>query len=111
DRPLNARGLRDAPRMAAYMHSRGYIPDVALCSPAQRTRETIDAVSPVVGEFPISYPEILYLAETETIRALVASLDDAYGAALVVGHNPGIGSLASQITDFDDLEDARQVMA
>lgn len=109
DRPLNARGMRDAPRMAAYMHSKGYKPDVALCSPATRTRETIEAVTPVIGEFPISYPEALYLAEAEKMRSLIAGLDDEYEAALVVGHNPGIGTLASQITDFESLEEARHV--
>jgi phosphohistidine phosphatase len=109
DRPLNARGMRDAPRMAAYMLAKGYKPDVALCSPAVRTRETIEAATPVIGEFPISYPETLYLAESETVRALVADLDNAYEAALVVGHNPGIGTLASQITDFESLEEAHHV--
>jgi len=109
DRPLNARGLRDAPRMAAYMASHGYAPDIALCSPSVRTRETLDALIPAVGEFPISYPEALYLAPPDTIRALIADLDDNYSAALVVGHNPGMGTLAAQITDFEELEDARQV--
>jgi phosphohistidine phosphatase len=108
DRPLNARGLKDAPRMAAYMRARGYMPDIALCSPATRTRETAQALIPVIGEFPISYPEALYLATPETIRRLLAAQKTA-DAVLVVGHNPGLGALAAQLTDFESLDDARHV--
>jgi phosphohistidine phosphatase len=108
DRPLDARGLRDAPRMAAYMRSQGYIPDIALCSPATRTRETAQALAPVIGEFPISYPEALYLAEPEALRRLLAAQETGE-TVLVVGHNPGLGALAAQLTDFDSLDDARHV--
>lgn len=108
DRPLNARGLRDAPRMAAYMRAHGYVPDLALCSPAVRTRETAQALIPVIGEFPISYPETLYLAEPQTLHRLLAAQETGE-AVLVVGHNPGLATLATQITDFESLDDARHV--
>ena len=42
DRPLAARGLKDAPRMGAYMAHHALVPRHALVSPARRTRETWD---------------------------------------------------------------------
>lgn len=40
DRPLNKRGRRDGPRMAAWIAENGLRPDLILCSTARRTRET-----------------------------------------------------------------------
>lgn len=109
DRPLNARGMRDAPRMAAYMRAKGYVPDMALCSPSNRTRQTLDAITSVIGNFPISYPEALYLGEAGALRAALTGVDDKVKALLLVGHNPGMGTLVSQLTDFESLDEAHQV--
>ena len=43
ERPLNARGRADAPRMAAALRELGWIPDHVLCSDAERTRRAINA--------------------------------------------------------------------
>ena len=40
DRPLNARGVRSAPLLGAWLRERGHVPDAALVSTARRTRET-----------------------------------------------------------------------
>ena len=40
DRPLNARGLRDAPRMARALAGTGFRPEVILSSTALRARTT-----------------------------------------------------------------------
>ena len=109
DRPLNARGRRDAPHMAAYMQAKGYQPDLALCSPSVRTRETLDALKERIGEFPISYPETLYLADTNALRTAIAAANDDVSALLLVGHNPGMASLVAQLTDFESLDDAQRI--
>ena len=40
DRPLNPRGLRDAPRMAAWLDAQDSVPDLILCSTALRAHTT-----------------------------------------------------------------------
>lgn len=45
DRPLNERGRRAAPIMGHMLASLKFAPDVVLCSPAKRTRETLEAVA------------------------------------------------------------------
>ncbi|MBN2783463.1 MAG: histidine phosphatase family protein, partial [Pontiellaceae bacterium] len=40
DRPLNKRGLRDAPEMGRRLRKLEAAPSIVLCSPALRTRQT-----------------------------------------------------------------------
>src|SRR5262249_8286481 len=53
DRPLNARGCKDAPRIGAYMAHHALRPDRAVVSDSRRTRETWDGVA---GAFPAPPP-------------------------------------------------------
>src|SRR4051812_33833121 len=41
DRPLAPRGQRDAAGMAGQLAAAGPVPELVLCSPARRTRETL----------------------------------------------------------------------
>ena len=49
DRPLSAEGLAEAEAVAAWMRDKSLVPDLALCSPSRRTRETLDVVTQAVG--------------------------------------------------------------
>ena len=50
ERPLNRRGLGACTAMAAYMVRRAIVPDLVLCSPARRARETLDRLSQHSGQ-------------------------------------------------------------
>lgn len=98
DRPLNARGRKAAPLMAAKLSERGVHVDVILASTAVRAQETVA----LLREFWSSSAEVLnvpalYLASPQTILAEVQSLHDSWHSAMVVGHNPGLSILASQL--------------
>ncbi|MEM1306411.1 MAG: histidine phosphatase family protein, partial [Pseudomonadota bacterium] len=45
DRPLNKRGRAAAPRMGRWLAQAGYTPDLVICSPSMRTRQTLSAIS------------------------------------------------------------------
>jgi phosphohistidine phosphatase len=95
DRALNARGNEDAPRMAAEMKARSYIPDLILCSSARRTQETCRHVLDVLGpDIPTVFDPGLYLASDEEILETIHAANPAANAALVIGHNPGLEDLA-----------------
>lgn len=98
ERPLNRRGIGACATMAAYMAGRAIIPDLVLCSPARRARETFDLLVGHSGQ-PLRalYPEALYLAAPETLLAEIQRVDDAVGALLVLGHNPGLAALARDL--------------
>jgi len=96
DRSLNRRGIRDAPRMAAWIGQLGDLPDRILCSSAVRTCET----SRLLGEawnaaVPVVSTDSLYLASPETILNVIRQDHGDAETLLVIGHNPGMGSLVS----------------
>jgi phosphohistidine phosphatase len=98
DRALAPRGLRDAARMGAHLAESADPPDWFLCSPAVRAAQTLEGVRQSLplanaGEFL----EDLYLASAEQIFERVCEVDDAVGALLVVGHNPGLEQLAESL--------------
>ncbi|EGF25793.1 phosphohistidine phosphatase, SixA [Rhodopirellula baltica WH47] len=109
ERPLNARGRRDAPRIAGWMQDNGCQPDFLLSSDSKRTRETATFLnsrwdSPVPTYFSLD----LYLASASAIFQMIRSteqwLADENGTSistpetlLVLGHNPGISAAASEL--------------
>ncbi len=53
ERPLAPRGVRDAKRVAKHLRRQGVAPELVLCSPAVRTRETLELVLPALAaKFP-----------------------------------------------------------
>jgi phosphohistidine phosphatase len=99
DRPLAPRGRRTAPLIAAEMARRGWVPELVLCSPARRTRETWDLVAPALGPVPVTYDPGLYLAAPAALLRLVRATAPEVACLLVIGHNPGLQELALLLAD------------
>ncbi|HUF56919.1 MAG TPA: histidine phosphatase family protein [Thermohalobaculum sp.] len=100
DRPLNKRGRRSAPAIAAWLAERGHQPDTVLCSSARRAQETAERVRKAFPELP--EPEVergLYHATPAVLSARLARLDDACRSAMVIGHEPGLGAFAHTLTN------------
>jgi phosphohistidine phosphatase len=105
ERPLAPRGRRDAGRMGQRIADLGLAPEQVLCSPARRTRETLDRVLPHLPEgLAVVFDRELYLAGPERILARIAAVDDRVQTLLVVGHNPGLAELAEQLARGGDAE-------
>jgi phosphohistidine phosphatase len=95
DRPLAARGRRDAAAMAKAISERGLVPDRILCSTARRTRETLAALLPYLGdEGRIAITESLYQPPGGDYRSVIAAHGANAGALMVIGHNPAIQATA-----------------
>lgn len=92
-RPLNSRGRASARAIGGWLASRSYVPDQALVSSAERTRETWALVAEAFDLPP--KPEIraeLYHAEPE---AMLATLRAATGrVVMIIAHNPGTAYFA-----------------
>lgn len=95
DRPLNDRGLRDAPRMARALAETGFRPEVILSSTALRARTTAEAFAAQLGAAVNLDPD-LYGAPGRTLLATAAA--SAARRVLVVAHDPGITDLAAQLS-------------
>lgn len=96
DRPLNARGRAAAPRIGTWLRQHPITLNAALVSTARRTRETWDLIAAQLPQAPRpTFLPDLYHASPDT---LWKRIQDATADALcLVGHNPGIGSLAAQL--------------
>ena len=92
ERPLNARGERDGPRMAAWLESQSDPASWLWTSTAVRARATAEFVqagfgldgSRVIGE------ESLYHASPEQILDVVRQTPEDVVSVAVVAHNPGL---------------------
>jgi len=102
DRALNARGLEDARATGAYLATELLIPDLALVSPALRTRQTWEQAAAALSGTPVRLEASIYDAETSTLLKLVRGIDDTVGCAILVGHNPGLAELAELLTGHGD---------
>lgn len=90
DRTLTDRGRADAIRMGHFLRGTGLVPGEVLCSPAARTRQTLEFVLPALPEsLTVHYERELYLAKTSKIVELLRHGRVAE-TLLVIGHNPGL---------------------
>lgn len=104
DRPLNDRGLRDAPRMGKLIKKQDLVPDLIISSPARRAARTAELVALEMSyESDIRFTEKLYLAEPETYFELARQTDETIGILMLVGHNPGIEQAVTMLTDIEEL--------
>jgi phosphohistidine phosphatase len=103
NRPLNDRGWKAVHRLGRELDKRGMKFDLVLSSTSARTRETIDGVQKHYDfEAPIMFEQRLYLASEGTLLELVRGLSETVKAPLIVGHNPGLEQLVTDLTSDDD---------
>ena len=94
DRPLSPEGLAEAEAAGRWLAENKLIPDRVLCSPARRTRETVEAVLAAVGYVDQRLDDGIYDATPGTLAALADAHREA-DRLLLVGHNPGLEQLAA----------------
>lgn len=98
DRPLTERGHADAAAAGRWLVSRGYAPDLVLCSPARRTRQTWHGVALALDRAPtVRYERELYESGSAQLVALLTSLEPEPATVLLVGHNPTVSLLSQQL--------------
>ena len=100
DRPLEERGRDGARAMAAYLKRQKIAPELVLCSPTVRTRETLSLIVDAFDPKPVvEYEAALYLAPAERLLARLRDIPDNVERAMLVGHNPGLHELAQWLAD------------
>jgi phosphohistidine phosphatase len=99
DRPLAARGERDAPRIGKAFRKRVPVPDLIISSPAARARATIEAVIKAAKlNLRIRFDEAVYGASSSELMTLIRRLPDESACVLLVGHNPGFEDMVERLT-------------
>jgi phosphohistidine phosphatase len=105
DRPLAPRGEKKAPRMGRYIANEGLEPDIVLCSPAVRARQTLELAAAEWKTSPeIRYEDALYHAGPADMLGLVKALPPSCAHSMLIGHNPGFHSFAVTLCGDGDQE-------
>jgi len=100
DRPLNARGKRDAPRMGKHLRQEGLIPDRILTSSAKRARKTASKVAKSCGYTgKVKKLDALYDTVPGVYFEVLQALPDKYQCVMVFGHNPTMEQLVTYLTE------------
>lgn len=103
DRPLNLRGKKNAPFMGKILKKKKIKPDLIISSPAYRARETARKIAKKIRYLDeIMYNEHLYEASLKEILEIVTFIEDEYDEVFIVGHNPGLNTLAFYLVDFNE---------
>jgi phosphohistidine phosphatase len=99
DRPLNERGRADAPVIGKHLASENLGDPLLICSPALRTRETVELVSHNANlHVEPRFEERIYEASLRDLLQVVSEIDDANQTAILIGHNPGLEELLAFLT-------------
>ena len=111
ERPLAARGLRDAPRTGAWLAAQGLVPDRALVSPARRAQQTWALAQAELGrEVPAQTVDMLYTFATP--RPLIEAVRrfgcDAQ-TLMLVGHNEALHELAASLAQTGDARQLKRL--
>jgi phosphohistidine phosphatase len=95
DRPLAPRGRRASEAMAEHLRREGIAPELVLCSPSERTRQTLTAIeSGLGGTADVRIEDELYAASAAALLDVLHELPDEVGSVMLIAHNPGIQDLA-----------------
>jgi len=92
-RPLNARGARQAPATGKWLSDNGIQPDLTLVSPAVRARRTWELVAAELPTQPrVEVSETAYTFDGDDLLRVVRSAPEVTTLA-IVGHNPAMEEL------------------
>ena len=98
-RPLNKRGMHDAPMMGIRLKNKGYCCDYLISSPAIRAYETAKAVAQAIGyASKIVTDDALYMAGTDDYLSAIAGVDESVNTLMIVSHNPGTEEFFTYLT-------------
>jgi phosphohistidine phosphatase len=102
DRGLTERGLSDADAAGSWLADERLHPDLVICSPAKRTRQTWQAASvalaqgsPAHGAPEVHYEDQLYHGGRTEVFDLLRAVPETVRTILVVGHNPTMSEVSA----------------
>lgn len=109
DRPLAPRGRKAAKRIGNHMREAGISPQLVLCSPATRVKQTVDRLGKAVDEAELVVEPELYGAGSGELEERIRRIPYWVDAAMLVGHNPALQELVLDLTRPGPLRDRAEV--
>jgi phosphohistidine phosphatase len=100
DRPLNARGKRDAPKIGKRLAKRDVKLDLILSSPANRAITTAQLLADKL-DFKLKkivVDDRLYPGAVSALLRVVRNLGNQLNRVMLVGHHPALSELAHRLS-------------
>ena len=98
-RPLARRGRRQVAMAGRWLATNVGVIDLAVVSPAARTRETwLLAAAELAVPPPVREDDRVYAGPASSLLAVVEELPAELATVVLVGHNPGVEDLAAGLT-------------
>ena len=103
ERPLNRRGVTDAPRMGNLLRKAGLTPDRIVSSTAVRAQSTARLAGEACGyEGGVVLSEALYLSGAQDYIDVLGQVPADVESVMIVGHNPTVEELVELLTGRDE---------
>ena len=103
DRPLNERGMQDAPFIGKFLKEKNLLPDLIISSPALRAITTAEIIAKEVEYTKaIVANQYIYEAYVNTLQEIVSFIYDENDTVYLIGHNPGVSALAYMLSDMKE---------
>lgn len=91
DKPLTDEGIHQLEHVRAFFKSHHFLPDMILCSPAVRTRQTLEWIQEALGTgAEVVFDEEIYGIKADGLLNKIFGLPNTKSTVLIVGHNPAI---------------------
>jgi phosphohistidine phosphatase len=98
-RPLARRGQRQVPEAGRWLADNVGVIDLAVVSPAERTRETWRlAAAELAVPPPVQEDERVYAGSAPSLLSVLRELPADLATVVLVGHNPGLEDLVGSLT-------------
>lgn len=105
ERDLMPKGIKKTQKVAHILKAKNVRPDQMLVSMANRTLQTAEIVRDTLSLSPsiLREEKSLYLASINSILDEIYGFEDHINELMLIGHNPGISSLATYLckTEID----------
>jgi phosphohistidine phosphatase len=89
--------------LARHLRAAGSSPDLVICSPAVRARQTLEGVAPgIPPDVAVEIDEALYGGGATALLERLTRLPAGVAVVLVIGHNPGLEELAAGLAGAGD---------
>ena len=113
ERRLTRKGQADAAAAGSWLAAEGLRPDVVICSPATRARQTWHGVAMALAEADpdgpapeVQYEQVLYDGGRTEVFDLLRVVPDGTATVLVVGHNPMMSDVSLLLRPDGDPDDS-----
>jgi len=99
ERPLNNRGLSDAPKIGLFLKEVALFPDFIISSGANRAITTAKLIAQSMDyNNEIVVDNKIYNASIDDIKSVINKIDEKYNTVFLFGHNPGLSNLINELS-------------